>query len=141
LQEGTQYEQLRSLRMSRQQSAVTRESATYSTTKPRPVEPIVEKKTAGRKQAQPLDISHADDVHLLSDAEVELCSMLRILPRPYLIIKEQILSVYSRKGVLRKRDARDLVKIDVNKTGRIYDFFIQMGWLKPPATTLTSTVD
>ncbi|KAJ1673841.1 Transcriptional adapter ada2 [Spiromyces aspiralis] len=78
----------------------------------------------------PLDISDADGVHLLTPGERQLCSTLRILPRPYLVIKETILGEYARRGSLRRRQARELVKIDVNKTGRIYDFFVEAGWIK-----------
>ena len=82
-----------------------------------------------------MDISNAEDIHLLSEVEAELCSTLRILPRPYLVIKEQLLHHYARKGHLRKREARELIKIDVNKTARIYDFFVQMGWIKLQSAT------
>ncbi len=38
---------------------------------------------------------------------------------------------YARRGgKLRRREARDLVKIDVNKTSRIWDFLVQAGFLK-----------
>lgn len=38
---------------------------------------------------------------------------------------------YARRGgKLRRREARDLVKIDVNKTSRVWDFLVQAGFLK-----------
>ncbi len=38
---------------------------------------------------------------------------------------------YARRGgKLRRREARDLVKIDVNKTSRVWDFLVQSGYLK-----------
>lgn len=38
---------------------------------------------------------------------------------------------YARRGgKLRRREARDLVKIDVNKTSRVWDFLVQTGFLK-----------
>ena len=38
---------------------------------------------------------------------------------------------YARRGgKLRRREARDLVKIDVNKTSRVWDFLVQAGYLK-----------
>jgi transcriptional adapter 2-alpha len=82
--------------------------------------------------ANPLDITEADGIHLLSIDEQELCSALRILPKPYLVIKETILNEYTRRGTLRRRQARELIKIDVNKTSRIYDFFMKMGWIRAP---------
>ncbi|KAI7875510.1 transcriptional adaptor 2 [Lichtheimia hyalospora FSU 10163] len=78
-----------------------------------------------RRPANPLDISEADGVHLLTEEEQTLCSTLRILPRPYMVIKDTILKEYARQGYLKRRQARGLIKIDVNKTSRIYDFFIE----------------
>ncbi|KAI7857170.1 hypothetical protein BDC45DRAFT_501849 [Circinella umbellata] len=83
-----------------------------------------------RKPANPLDISEADGVHLLTEQEQILCSTLRILPRPYMVIKDTILKEYAKQGYLKRRQARALIKIDVNKTSRIYDFFIESGWIK-----------
>ena len=38
---------------------------------------------------------------------------------------------YARRGgKLRRREARDLVKIDVNKTSRVWDFLVQSGYLR-----------
>lgn len=86
-----------------------------------------------RKPANPLNISNAADFHLLSPAEQTLCSQLRILPKSYLVIKETLFRELLRTGgTLRKRQARELIKIDVNKTARIFEFFQQQGWLRWP---------
>lgn len=70
-------------------------------------------------------------MHLLTVAEQTLCATLRIMPRIYLAIKETIVREYAKRGgELRRREARDLVKIDVNKTSRIWDFLHQAGFLK-----------
>ena len=86
-----------------------------------------------RKPTNPLNISNADDIHLLSPAEQQLCSQLRILPKPYLVIKETLFRELLRSGgTLRKRQARELIHIDVNKTGRIFEFLQANGWLRFP---------
>lgn len=78
----------------------------------------------------PLDISHAADFELLSPEEKQLCATLRILPKPYLAIKNQLMrEAVKNNGVLKKKDARQALKIDVNKASKIYEFFVQMGWL------------
>lgn len=52
---------------------------------------------------------------------------------------------YARRGgKLRRREARDLVKVDVNKTSRVWDFLVQAGFLKitpdvDPSTSTPST--
>lgn len=80
--------------------------------------------------ANPLDISRATDVELLSPEEQVLCSQLRILPKPYLAIKETLFRELLRAGgILKKRTARELIKIDVNKTARIYEFFQAQRWI------------
>ena len=86
-----------------------------------------------RKPANPLNISNAADLHLLTPSEQTLCSQLRILPKSYLVIKETLFRELLRTGgTLRKRQARELIKIDVNKTARIFEFFQQQGWLRWP---------
>lgn len=85
-----------------------------------------------RKITTPINVSEADGVSLLTPLEQTLCSNLRILPRPYLVIKETVLREAARLGgVMKRRQARELIKIDVNKTSRIYDFFVEMGWVLP----------
>ncbi|KAI9207154.1 uncharacterized protein BJ171DRAFT_292331 [Polychytrium aggregatum] len=86
---------------------------------------------AGRRPATPLDITASEGVDLLTPPEKALCSHLRILPKAYMVIKETILREYeARNGKLKKRQARELIKIDVNKTGKIFDFFVDNGWIK-----------
>ncbi|KXS11108.1 hypothetical protein M427DRAFT_73307, partial [Gonapodya prolifera JEL478] len=59
-----------------------------------------------------LDISKADGVDLLSPAEQILCATLRILPQPYLVIKEKCIQESARMGGIKKQQARELIKID-----------------------------
>ncbi|KAG5352582.1 hypothetical protein C0989_001616 [Termitomyces sp. Mn162] len=84
-----------------------------------------------RRLPAPLNLANSPSLHLLTPGEQTLCSQLRILPKPYLVIKETLVREYARRGgKLRRREARDLVKIDVNKTSRIWDFLVQAGFLK-----------
>ncbi|KAN0091500.1 hypothetical protein V8E55_005066 [Tylopilus felleus] len=84
-----------------------------------------------RRPPAPLNLANSPSLHLLTPAEQALCSQLRILPKPYLVIKETLVREYARRGgKLRRREARDLVKIDVNKTSRVWDFLVQAGYLK-----------
>ncbi|KAL4267447.1 Transcriptional adapter 2 [Pleurotus pulmonarius] len=88
-------------------------------------------KPAVRRPPAPLNIANSPCLHLLTPGEQTLCSSLRILPKPYLVIKETLVREYARRGgKLRRREARDLVKIDVNKTSRVWDFLVQTGFLK-----------
>lgn len=92
--------------------------------------------------AAPLNLATAASLHLLSPAEQELCSTLRILPKPYLMIKETLIREYARRGGnLRRREARSLVKIDVNKTARIWDLMEEMGVFRTALDPKAGTED
>lgn len=81
--------------------------------------------------ATPLNLANAASLDLLSSEEQNLCSTLRVMPKPYLMIKETYLRENERrKGLLKRRDARKMMKIDVNKSGRIFDFLVANGILK-----------
>jgi SWIRM domain len=85
-----------------------------------------------RSLGAPLDISDAEGFELLSSAERNLCSILRLFPKLYLSIKETLLAAHARLGgCLKRAQARSLIKIDVNKTSKIYDFFVASGWISP----------
>jgi transcriptional adapter 2-alpha len=87
-----------------------------------------------RKASMPLNISHAEGVDMLSEKEREICSILRLYPRLYITIKDTLIKESLRLGGLKRAQARASVKIDVNKTSKLYDFFITAGWIKPPAS-------
>ncbi len=68
----------------------------------------------------------------LTPEEVQSCSILRITPLQYLKVKETLLNHSKTKGFFRKREAQKICRIDVNKTGKIYDWFVALGWLTNP---------
>ncbi|OCF34076.1 transcriptional adapter 2-alpha [Kwoniella heveanensis CBS 569] len=85
----------------------------------------------GRKPPAPLNLANAASLDLLSKEEQSLCSSLRVLPKPYLLIKEMYIRENERRhGYLKRRDARKMLKIDVNKSGRIFDFLVSSGMLQ-----------
>ncbi|KAI8851819.1 hypothetical protein BC829DRAFT_386093, partial [Chytridium lagenaria] len=52
----------------------------------------------------------------------------------YLSIKQHLLSARYQFGTFKKREAQRLCRVDVNKTGKIFDWFVARGWLEnPPA--------
>ncbi|CDW97958.1 hypothetical protein [Sporisorium scitamineum] len=82
-----------------------------------------------RKPPQPLNLAKAPSLNLLTPAEAQLCSALRILPQPFLLIKSTLIAeLIARGGKLTRRECRTLVKIDVNKLGKVWDFFNEMGY-------------
>lgn len=83
--------------------------------------------THGRSRPAPaaLNLEGAEGLELLTDSEQQLCSMLRIMPHAYLAIKDKMVTECQRSNGLRKRQARELIKIDVNKTSRLWDYFAE----------------
>ncbi|KAJ6103607.1 Transcriptional adapter 2 [Penicillium sp. IBT 16267x] len=77
-----------------------------------------------------LDNEGAADLHLLTKEEAEVCNMLRLMPKPYLVVKETMLKEAMKQGGnLKKKDARAICKIEGTKTSRIYDFMVHSGWI------------
>ncbi|XP_023951509.1 transcriptional adapter 2A [Bicyclus anynana] len=85
-----------------------------------------------RKTSIPLDIMDLPGFHLLSDSEKTLCSMIRLIPYNYLEIKKLLLAENNKIGFLRLLDARRIIKIDVNKTRKIYDYLLAEGFISKP---------
>ncbi|XP_028034170.1 transcriptional adapter 2A [Bombyx mandarina] len=85
-----------------------------------------------KRMAMPLEIIDLPGFHRLSEAEQVLCSNLRLVPTNYLEIKEHLIAQNSKLGFLRLLDARKIVKIDVNKTRKIYDYLLYEGFISKP---------
>ncbi|PHH87630.1 hypothetical protein CDD83_8610 [Cordyceps sp. RAO-2017] len=81
-------------------------------------------------QPLPLSQDNAPDLHLLTPEEAKLCEVVRLQPKPYLMIKEQILKeALKSNGTLKKKQAKDICRLDSQKGARIFDFFINAGWV------------
>jgi transcriptional adapter 2-alpha len=54
-------------------------------------------------------------------------------PQSYIAAKATIIRECRKRGdELSRKQARDLLKCDVNKTGKIWDFLVRNGVIKPP---------
>lgn len=60
----------------------------------------------------------------LDDDERELCALIKMLPESYLKFKELLVNEYEKSLGLSLKTARRLIKIDVNKTRKIYNLLI-----------------
>jgi len=89
-------------------------NGTTNTTLP----PPQEKKTRYVVQA-PSGISslkltseNATDLHLLSKEEAELCSAIRVMPKPYMVMKEAVLREAQKNGgALKRKMVRDICRV------------------------------
>lgn len=81
-------------------------------------------------QPMPMTQDTAPDLHLLTPEEAKLCEVIRLQPKPYLMIKEQIFKeAMKSNGTLKKKQAKEICRLDSQKGGRIFDFFINSGWV------------
>lgn len=80
-----------------------------------------------RRIAPPLNIAGMPGFDKLSSKEREVCASLRLLPTSFLQYKATLVNEYRKMGSLRLANARNVIKIDVNKTRRIYDLLIEQG--------------
>ncbi|KAL8698867.1 MAG: hypothetical protein Q9201_006337 [Fulgogasparrea decipioides] len=75
--------------------------------------------------------NQAADLHLLTKEEVDLCQALRLMPKPYLVIKEGLIrEAMKHGGGLKRKAAKEICKIDPAKSARIFDFFVHAGWIQ-----------
>jgi transcriptional adapter 2-alpha len=79
------------------------------------------------KSTSLIEVTSAPGAELLSEKEKELCALLQLLPRPYMAIKEALLKESAKLGYLEKGRARQLMSVDVDKKGQVYDFFVNCG--------------
>ena len=64
---------------------------------------------------------------------LQLCSYCRFQPEAYLQFKRLLVLEHSKIGKLNLADARKLLKIDVNKTRKVYDLLVSKGLIAPSA--------
>ncbi|KAK3870178.1 hypothetical protein Pcinc_024565 [Petrolisthes cinctipes] len=94
--------------------------------------PTVTSATPNRRISQPLNISGMPGYNTLSEAERLLCSELRLLPEDFKRFKIFFVEECKKAGGLRLAQARTLIKIDVNKIRKIYDYLLDQGLIHPP---------
>uniref|UniRef100_A0A8C9TRD3 Transcriptional adapter n=1 Tax=Scleropages formosus TaxID=113540 RepID=A0A8C9TRD3_SCLFO len=85
--------------------------------------------SGNRRSAPPLNLTGLPGTDKLNEKEKELCQVVRLVPGAYLEYKQALLNECRRQGGLRLAQARALIKIDVNKTRKIYDFLIKEGYI------------
>ena len=82
-----------------------------------------------RRNAPPLDIVDLPGYDRLLDSEKQLCSLVRLVPESYGDFKTILVTECRKQGYLRLAQARTMIKIDVNKTRKIFDFLLEQGFI------------
>lgn len=73
-----------------------------------------------------------EDEHfdVLTKDEVKLCETIRLLPKLYLFVKDTMLTYREQHGYFKKLEAKKWFRLDVNKTGKVYDWFAALNWIE-----------
>lgn len=75
-------------------------------------------------------ISKMPGYDLLSKKEVKLCIDMEIRPAQYIKAKRAIIQESFNRGFLDKTSSkRSVVKIDIEKKGKVIDFIVKAGWI------------
>lgn len=85
-----------------------------------------------RRSAAPLEIIGLPGFDRLTENERNICRSVRLVPDAYLEFKRTLIAECDKSAGLRLQDARKAIRIDVNKTRKIYDFLIQEGLITKP---------
>lgn len=107
-------------------------------------EKILAKKRAGQsiggvRPGNPLDVSETASAEWLTDAEFEVCAGLRLTPMQFFHSRWVLLEAFWREGWFNKSAAQKMLRIDVNKTGRLWEFCVAQKWMQSaPGQPLSS---
>ena len=77
----------------------------------------------------PFVLDGLEGVDLLDSQEMEVCRRLRLTPLHYLNSKTIMMEQSRIRGFYKKSKAQKMLRIDVNKTGKLYEFFAKRGWI------------
>ncbi|KAF5300787.1 hypothetical protein FQA39_LY11032 [Lamprigera yunnana] len=77
----------------------------------------------------PLEIVGLPGYEKLTPKEQELCRTVRLVPLSYMEFRHILVNESRKVGHLKLQTARRLLKIDVNKTRRLYDFLVAEGYI------------
>lgn len=77
-----------------------------------------------------LNTENSPDLHLLSESERDLCEKLRLSSKAYIVMKDAILrEALKTGGNLKRKNVKEICRIDTTKAGKIFDFFCWSGWV------------
>lgn len=77
----------------------------------------------------PIDIIGMPGYCKLTEKEKDLCRNVRLIPDSFLQLRDILVAEQRRNGFVKLQTARRLLKIDVNKTRKLYDFLIEEGYV------------
>ncbi|KAL1296950.1 hypothetical protein AAFC00_004553 [Neodothiora populina] len=73
---------------------------------------------------------NSPDMHLLTPDEKNVCEKLRLSSKAYMVMKEAILrEALKTNGNLKRKNVKEICRIDTTKAGKLFDFFCWSGWI------------
>ena len=89
-----------------------------------------EAKTANNVAPLKWEVIQPPDLHILTKDEQDVCSILRICPKPYIVMKENVMrEAQKHGGILKKKNCREICHIDSQKAAKLFDFWSHSGWI------------
>lgn len=77
-----------------------------------------------------LDSENTADFQLLTDQEQEVCRLLRVQPKAYMVMKDAVMrEAMKNGGALKKKNVKEICRIDSSKSNKLFDFFVWSGWI------------
>ena len=69
-----------------------------------------------------LESEGAPDLHLLTKEEIEICNVLHVQPKPYLVVKEALLKEAMKQGgAMKRKDAKAVCKVLIIPSPSCFD--------------------
>ncbi|ROT42239.1 transcriptional adapter 2 [Sodiomyces alkalinus F11] len=70
------------------------------------------------------------DLQLIAPHELKLCEVIRLQPKAYILIKAEVMKEAIRgNGYLKKKQVKDICRLDPQKGSRIFECFVNWGWI------------
>lgn len=70
------------------------------------------------------------DLHLLTAEEVRLCEVCRMKPKPYLMMKAEVIrEACKANGSLKKKQVKEISRLDSRKCGVIFECMVAWGYI------------
>lgn len=77
-----------------------------------------------------LNADNSPDMHLLSENERDVCEKLRLSSKAYMVMKEAVMrEALKNGGNLKRKNVKEICRIDTTKAGKLFDFFVWSGWV------------
>lgn len=89
-------------------------------------------KGLSKREMRPLQVTGLPLSERLTADERELCAQARLVPESFFQFKQILIAECSKQNGIKLAQARKAIKIDVNKTRKLFDFLMNAGDIHPP---------